>query len=222
MDSGRLWTVRIKITAIDLYGKILDIWRSENLLMNVGLNMLRDDLKGDPRGVADATEANKLHDADGGFQATDIGKWIHNTTDNTWTTVSGFVDSGELDLTDDIMANTESYIMYPSGNGIAYMAWGSSTTAPAVGQTTLVAETARLIMTSKTAGGTGVLTSTVYINPATAVAPPNIEELGWFAGATAGAGADTGIMVGRVLYSRPKTNLESLLIERVDTIAEKV
>ena len=214
------WITRIKITAFDLDGKVIDVWESGNLLMNVGLNDARDFLKGDPRGAADATEANKLHDADGDFAATDIGKWIHNTTDDTWTTVSGFVDSGELDLTDDIMADTEDYIMYPSGNGIMYLAWGSDNTAPDVTQTRLVAETARQTMTSKTAGGTGELISVVYINPATAVAPPNIEELGWFAGVTAGAGANTGIMISRVLYSRAKTNIESLQVERTDTVAE--
>jgi len=65
-------------------------------------------------GAADATEANKLHDADGGFAAGDVGKRVWNKTDNTYTTVSGFVDSGELDLTDDIMVDTETYELYAS------------------------------------------------------------------------------------------------------------
>ena len=63
-------------------------------------------------GAADATEANKLHDADGGFEAADVGAYVHNTTDNTYTTVAAFVDSGELTLTDDIMADTENYTLY--------------------------------------------------------------------------------------------------------------
>jgi len=63
-------------------------------------------------GTADATESNKLHDADGGFEAADVGATVRNTTDNTATTVSGFVDSGELDLTDNIMANGENYILF--------------------------------------------------------------------------------------------------------------
>lgn len=65
-------------------------------------------------GVADATEANKLHDADGGFAASDVGAAIWNTTDNTYTTVSAFVDSGELTLADDIMVNGENYILFHS------------------------------------------------------------------------------------------------------------
>jgi hypothetical protein len=60
-------------------------------------------------GTADATEASKLHDADGGFEASDVGKTIYNSTDVTYTTVSAFVDSGELTLTDDIMASGEAY-----------------------------------------------------------------------------------------------------------------
>ena len=63
-------------------------------------------------GTADATQANKLHDADGGFASGDVGATIWNKTDNTYTTVSAFVDSGELTLTDDIMVNGETYDLY--------------------------------------------------------------------------------------------------------------
>lgn len=63
-------------------------------------------------GTADATELNKLHDDDGGFTAADVGKWLYNNTDYTYTQITGFVDSGELDLADDIMANGEGYELY--------------------------------------------------------------------------------------------------------------
>jgi len=63
-------------------------------------------------GAADATEANKLHDADGGFAAGDVGKAVWNTTDDTHAKVSAFVDDGELTLDTDIMANGENYILY--------------------------------------------------------------------------------------------------------------
>jgi len=65
-------------------------------------------------GTADATEANKLHDAGGGFAASDVGAAIWNKDDHTYTTVTGFVDSGELDLDDNIMANGEDYALYHS------------------------------------------------------------------------------------------------------------
>ena len=65
-------------------------------------------------GTADATQANKLHDADGGFEAGDVGAWIWNTTDNTYTVVTAFVDAGELTLSADIMVNGEGYKLYRS------------------------------------------------------------------------------------------------------------
>lgn len=60
-------------------------------------------------GAADATEAYKLHDADGGFVATDVGKIVHNTTDDTYTEVTAYVDGGELTLRDDIFVSGENY-----------------------------------------------------------------------------------------------------------------
>jgi len=101
---------------------------------------------------------------------------------------------------------------------ITYMAVGSDNTAPALGDTILGAETFRKIMTTQTQPTVTSLLSTVYISPGEAVGA--IEELGWFAGAGAGAGADTGIMISRILYSRNKTALESIQVERTDTIAE--
>ncbi|KKN71805.1 hypothetical protein LCGC14_0416590 [marine sediment metagenome] len=60
-------------------------------------------------GTADATEANKLHDADGGFASTDVGKQVHNTTDDTYANVTAFVNSGELTLDGDIFVSGENY-----------------------------------------------------------------------------------------------------------------
>ena len=88
---------------------------------------------------------------------------------------------------------------------IKYMAVGSDNTAPALADTTLGTETFRKAMTTQTQPTVSSLLSVVYVAPAEAVGA--IEELGWFAGAAAGAGADSGIMVSRVLYSRNKTAL---------------
>ena len=65
-------------------------------------------------GAADATEAFKLHDADGGFAAADVGASIWNTTDGTYAIVTAFVDSGELTLDTNIMANGEGYKLFRS------------------------------------------------------------------------------------------------------------
>ncbi len=105
-----------------------------------------------------------------------------------------------------------------SDGEIKYMGVGDDNTAPALADTTLGNETFRKAMTAQTQPTVTSLLSTVYVSPSEAVG--TIEELGWFAGAAAGAGADSGIMVSRVLYSRTKTALESLQIERSDTITE--
>ena len=101
---------------------------------------------------------------------------------------------------------------------IKYLAIGSDNTSPVVTDTTLGTETFRKARTSQSKPGTGQQTYVQYIDPTEAIGV--IEEFGWFAGAAAGAVADSGIMVSRVLYSRVKTALESLQIERTDTFVE--
>lgn len=72
-------------------------------------------------GAADSDEANKLHDADGAFTSAMVGNTVWNVTDDTYTTVSAYVDSGELTLTEDIMADgDETYIIYSSDN---FLTW---------------------------------------------------------------------------------------------------
>ena len=63
-------------------------------------------------GTADATEANFLSDADGGFAGSDVGSTVRNTTDNTYALVISYVSSGKLGISKDIMANDETYTMY--------------------------------------------------------------------------------------------------------------
>lgn len=101
---------------------------------------------------------------------------------------------------------------------IKYLAWGSDSTANDVAQTKLVAEEGRKLITSQAAGGTGVMTTTCYISPYEGL-EATIEELGWFAGA-ATAVKDSGTLVARILYSRAKTNLESVLSIRTDTFTD--
>ena len=101
---------------------------------------------------------------------------------------------------------------------IKYTAVGSDNTAPALADTTLGIETFRKATTSRSKPADAQQLYIAYIAPAEAVGA--IKEIGWFAGAAAGAGADTGIMISRVLYSRVKTALESIQIERTDTFAE--
>lgn len=62
-------------------------------------------------GTADATEADKLHDADGDFinKGVEIGSLVENITDSTSASVTAVVDSGELTLDDDIFVDGEDY-----------------------------------------------------------------------------------------------------------------
>lgn len=106
----------------------------------------------------------------------------------------------------------------PADGKIRYMAVGSDNTAPAIGQTQLIAETFRKAFTTQAEVTAISLKTTTYLAPAEAVGA--IEEIGWFATATATAAANSGVMVSRILYSRNKTAIESIQCDRTDSIAE--
>ena len=101
---------------------------------------------------------------------------------------------------------------------IKYVALGSNNTAPAGSQTTLLSEQFRKAITLQSAGSTGIVTTTGFIAAAEATTFTT-QEIGWFAGPSATASANTGIMIARVLYSRTKSALESLEIDRTDTFS---
>lgn len=104
---------------------------------------------------------------------------------------------------------------------LKYVGWGNDSTPPAAGDTKLLDEFGRKQVTFQKDGATGVLVTTTHVAPYEGN-DKKIEELAWFAGVDATATKDSGILVGRVLYSRQKTELESLQIERTDTISEVV
>lgn len=93
---------------------------------------------------------------------------------------------------------------------ILYVAVGTSSTAPAVTDTQLGAEVFRKTLTSNANGasaGQGVFT--LYLSPQD-IAGTVIAEVGWFAGSSANATANSGVLVARALYSHTKTNQESI------------
>ena len=148
------WHLNVRITVRDLSGNIIEQVEKKNLIVNVGLNMVRDVLAGD-------------------------------------------VTDGEIKVI-----------------GI-----GTDATAPAVGQTQLIAEVFRKARTSDSKPAVGQYESVWYIAPAEAVV--NIREVGFFAGAAALVGTpNSGIMIARILYSRNKTALESIQFERLDSFEE--
>ena len=99
---------------------------------------------------------------------------------------------------------------------IKYIAIGSDNTAVTTGDTALGNETFRKQVTSQAAGAAGVTITNLYVAPEEAVG--TIEEIGFFSGASASATTDSGTLFARVLYSRTKTAVESIQIERTDTI----
>lgn len=103
---------------------------------------------------------------------------------------------------------------------IRYVALGDGTTTPATTDTKLASEKFRKQVTKLQNGANpGELVTTVYIAPYEATSDQfTIQEIGWFAGPSATGARDSGILVARILYFRAKTNLESLQIERTDSI----
>jgi hypothetical protein len=100
---------------------------------------------------------------------------------------------------------------------IKYVAVGDVATAPTNADVALGGEQFRKAVATQVDGGVGVLDTTVVLGPADALGF-TIREIGWFAGAAATGVAGTGVLVARVLYERAKTNLESVEIDRRDTI----
>lgn len=60
-------------------------------------------------GTADATEADKLRDADANFKESLIGKTARNVTDNTTATITGLEGTGILTIDSDIFESGEKY-----------------------------------------------------------------------------------------------------------------
>ncbi len=96
---------------------------------------------------------------------------------------------------------------------IKYVAVGTNSTAPAAGQTQLLAESFRKVLTSMAASPpTGQETFTLYLSPGDAVSV-GIQEVGWFAGSAATGVANSGVMVARGLYAHTKLASESIQVD---------
>ncbi len=97
---------------------------------------------------------------------------------------------------------------------IKYLAIGSDSTAVAVGQTSLVNETARFAVTS--ASASGAVCTTVF-NIFSGEGNGQIEEIGIIVGDAASDDANSGTLLSRVLWSHCKTAGEEITITRSDT-----
>jgi len=96
---------------------------------------------------------------------------------------------------------------------ITYVALGTGTAAPTSGDTTLAAEVFRKSVTSFTNGATGEILINMYLAPGDTIGT-DIEEVGFFGGSTATSAKDSGVLIGRGLWSHnPKTGLESITFQ---------
>lgn len=102
---------------------------------------------------------------------------------------------------------------------IGYIAIGTGNSTPTAGQHQLDAEVFRKKISTYTNGASaGEIIFALYLAAGDAVGV-NIAEVGVFGGPTAGAGANTGVMLGRGLYSHSnKLNTESIQIQADLTI----
>lgn len=97
---------------------------------------------------------------------------------------------------------------------INYIAVGDNNTAVNDADTQLGNEIFRAAVTSRTKTSTGVLDVETFLLDSDGAM--TIREIGVFAGGT--SSPNTGTMISRVLWSRDKTNLETIKISRTDTI----
>jgi hypothetical protein len=94
---------------------------------------------------------------------------------------------------------------------IGYVALGTSNTTPTSNDTALGNEVFRKAVTSYTNGAShGEILIDVYIADGDAVGM-NIAEIGFFGGSSASSAANSGVLLGRGLYSHPnKLSTESI------------
>lgn len=138
------------------------------------------------------------------FVKTSDGDWEHDRT------IKNTITDGGLNLLRDCLySNT-------TDAKIRYIAVGTSSATTLTTATKLNNEIFRKTIYSSTTVSTGSVQNVGIFFETEAVA--QIEEIGIFAGSTASSTKDTGIMISRILYSRNKTNLESIQITRTDTI----
>lgn len=138
------------------------------------------------------------------FVKSQDGDWEHEKT--IYNTIT---DAGLNLLRDSLYSNTNDA-------QIRYIAVGTSSASISTTQTQLGAEILRKPIYSRSNTGTGSVQTVAILFDTEAVA--QIEEIGVFAGSTASTASNSGVMISRILYSRNKSNLESIQIQRTDTI----
>lgn len=210
-------------------GRFLPGGRSfSNLIVNAGLDLLRDGLIGAATdtqihyvalGGGCGVLSTGLTNGQTGITSLAMSAGIPNSLTNgqSLTIMNGV--SSQVVTTSASVAQGATSI--PVGSFTANAAYPATTTSvtptPAATDTTLHNETFRKAVTMQSAvGGAGVATTTLFISPQDDNAV--IAEVGWFAGASASASTGSGVMIARTLYNHQHGNLESIQLVRTDTL----
>lgn len=107
---------------------------------------------------------------------------------------------------------------FPIDNIVRYCALGTDNTTPAVSDTTLGTEVHRTYYVARDNPSNGVVTIDFYVTDSDYSG--TIEEVGIFGGNSAGASADSGVLLSHVLWSYTKSANEELLIQYSITFSQ--
>lgn len=198
-----------------------------NLIVNSGLNLLRDGLIGAATdtqihfvalGTGCGVLATGLTNGQTGITSLAMSAGIPNAlgSGQSLTMMNG-ASSQVVTTSSTVSAGATSIPVTSFTANANYSASTTSVTpTPAAGDTTLHNETFRKAVTIQSAPGAGQALTTLYLAPQDANSV--IAELGWFAGASASGVAGSGALVAHVLYNHQHGATESLQINRTDTL----
>lgn len=223
------WQGRIRVVVRDARtGRFLPGGRAfHNLIVNGGLNLLRDGLLGavtDTQihyvavGTGCGTLATGFTNGQTGITALAMNAGIPQPLANglSLTLMNGA--SSQVVTTSASVAVGATSIPVTSFTANAAYASGATSVAPTPAATDIELhnETFRKAVTIQSAPGNGQALTTLYLAPLDANSV--LAELGWFAGVTAGPSANSGVLIARTLYNHNHTTLESIRLARTDTL----
>ena len=91
----------------------------QKLQVGTGVDVIKSDTVNIPTvsgpsasGTTDGVDTNKLVDSAASFDSNVLGYIVYNTTDNTSAYVTGVDSATQLNLSADIMASGENYVLY--------------------------------------------------------------------------------------------------------------
>lgn len=200
----------------------------DNLIVSSGLNLLANGLMGTATdtqihyvavGTGCGVLSTGLTNGQTGITALAMASGIpHALTNGQSLTIINGTSSQVVTVNGTPSAGATSI---PVTSFTANANYAASTTSvvptPAATDTQLHNEQFRKAVTQQAAGGSpGQAVTTLYLAPQDANMV--LAELGWFAGSSATSSANTGAMIARTLYNHQHGNLESINIQRQDTL----